>query len=756
LLALLVLVVAAGAVFALSFDPDSLKPRIAAAVKRATGRELTIQSHMRLGLSLRPTLVVPDVRLANAPGFSRPDMIALHELDVQLALIPLLSNRVEINRLVLVKPDIILETNAQGAPNWQFTPESKPAASGSGGPSRQDRQTTAIDVQDLRVEDGTLTWRDGRTDRSTTIGLTSLHATAASPEANLHLTMSASYSGTPFSLTGEFGPPSRLKNQSAAAWPVSAKIETGGAKLDIDGAFTDPMKAHGYRMKVAATIPDLAALAPFMPGAPLPPLHDVSVAAEFADTGAALPDISALALHIGQSDLTATFPGLRLEKLDLAATHADQPMQVSAQASLDNAPVTLTGSIGTTAGLLAGKGAPIPLNLTMHALGSNLTVKGAVTPDHCGRPAVQADVASDTLDLDKVLAVAARTPTTPATAAAPSPPSAKPPAAAGHVIPDTPLPFAPLRLVDAEGQVSIAHLIWGAAAYRAVAVRLSLHDGKLRLDPVSADLPEGHLDGSLSVDASQANPPVALKLQSPSLAVQSLLTALKQPAYITGNLQVQADLHGAGSTLHAIAATLGGTLGLAMANGSLDNRLLGSTLGSILREINLLDLVGRGGTSEVQCFAARLDAANGIATLRSLVLVSSLLTMEGSGSLNLGAETLDLHVQPQTRIAGTGLVVPLQISGPFRSPSTRSDTAAAVTENAGTVAGTVLGKTNPLGAIAGALGAKQLLGGGPSVDCGPALGAARGGAGQVPTARSAPTAQPKLPNIGGALKQLFR
>ena len=80
---------------------------------------------------------------------------------------------------------------------------------------------------------------------------------------------------------------------------------------------------------------------------------------------------------------------------------------------------------------------------------------------------------------------------------------------------------------------------------------------------------------------------------------------------ISGNLQVQADLRGAGATPHAIAASLDGSLGLAMANGTVDNRILGSTLGSILREVNLLDLVGRGGTSQVQCFVARLDAATG-------------------------------------------------------------------------------------------------------------------------------------------------
>ena len=36
------LIVVAGVVVALSFDPDSLKPRVEAAVKQATGRELTL------------------------------------------------------------------------------------------------------------------------------------------------------------------------------------------------------------------------------------------------------------------------------------------------------------------------------------------------------------------------------------------------------------------------------------------------------------------------------------------------------------------------------------------------------------------------------------------------------------------------------------------------------------------------------------------------------------------------------------------
>ena len=84
--------------------------------------------------------------------------------------------------------------------------------------------------------------------------------------------------------------------------------------------------------------------------------------------------------------------------------------------------------------------------------------------------------------------------------------------------------------------------------------------------------------------------------------------------------------------------------------------------------------------------------------------------MDGGGSLNLGAETLDLHVRPQARLAGIGIVIPIRISGPFRSPSTVSDPAAAIGQNAGTVAGAVLSGATPLGALAGALGGKQLLG----------------------------------------------
>ena len=49
-------------------------------------------------------------------------------------------------------------------------------------------------------------------------------------------------------------------------------------------------------------------------------------------------------------------------------------------------------------------------------------------------------------------------------------------------------------------------------------------------------------------------------------------------------------------------------------------------------------------------------SARGVGTLRTLALSSTLLTLDGGGSVNLGEETLALHLRPQARIGGTGLM----------------------------------------------------------------------------------------------------
>ena len=758
-LAIILLVVAAGGVFVASFDPNSLKPRVVATVKQQTGRDLAINGTINLGLSLRPTVVLHDVTLSNPPGFSRPQMASLQSLDLQLALLPLISGRVEINRLILTKPDILLETNAQGRDNWELTPESKPPQPAAPGGVKS---ATQISVALLRIDQGTIALRDDKSGETQTLAITRLDVRAPDPSANLSLDTKASYNRTDFTLAGEVGSLNRLQDVAATtAWPVHLTLTAGAAKVSVDGTLTHPMQGKGYTLKLAGSVPDVAALAPLYPGAKLPPLHDVSFAAQLADSGASMPIVSSLTLTAGKSDLSSELAGLQLDKLDVAAARLDQPLKVSAAGSLKDQKLALTATMGAPATLLAG-GKSLPLDANVQAGDSSLAFNG--TAGLAGnRPVVQATAKSPKIDADALLA-AMGMPVTPPTGKAPAP--APKPAASGRMIPDSPIPFEALRSADADLTLAVDQLVWGGATYRAITAHVVLRNGNLRVDPFSADLPEGKLDGALSADAAQSPPRVALRLHAPGLAVAPLLAAAGMAGYASGNLEVRADVHGAGDTPHAIASTLDGPIGLDMVNGKVDNRLLGSTLGSILREVNLLDLVGRGGVSDVQCFAMRLDSKNGVMAVRPLVLSSTLLTMDGEGSVNLRDETLSLRVRPQARVVGTGLVVPLQVNGPLRSPSVTPDPAATVTQNAGTVAGAVITGATPLGMIAGAVGGQKLLGGG-GVDCGPALAAARGGAPVAPAPSpaapqtqsapqpAAPAPKPKQPSIGGVLNQLF-
>lgn len=838
--AVVVLAVGAGAVFISRFDPNSLKPRIIEAVKRATGRDLALNGKISLKFSLTPTIQVDDVAFSNPPGFSRPQMATLQSMELELGLLPLLSRRVEIDRLVLNHPDILLETAANGQPNWQMTPEVSPTAP-AGSQAAQPaggKPTAAVSVSTIRIQDGTLAYRDNATGKTTTVRLPRLEATSSSPDSPLHLDADASYNGTALNLVADTGSLTRLQQPAETSpWPVKLALTAAGAKIVADGSMTQPLQGKGYKLAVGGTVPDVVALRPLLQGFVPPPLHDVTFAANVADTGGKLPDFSTLTLHVGNSDLSAQLPGLILDKLDINAARVDQPMQLAAAARIGAAPLALTGTFGPPALLMPdAKPAPFPVAVNVQAAGATASAKGAVAdaramsglnvalaaqiPDLSTMsplarrplPALKAvtlqgnltdvnggfrhgaalhglslsspdgDLAGDAaigfgakaslsavlrsnrIDLDAIQPAIDQTP-----AAAPSPAAGPPPAAgtpgapspapkrrSGQLFSEQPIPFDLLRAADADLKLSIGDLRSGGADYKAIDTHAVLANGKLRIDPFAADLPGGHLAGNLSADAAQAAPPVHLVLHAPGLALKTILAAAHQPFYAAGNVEVYADLSGAGDSPHAIAGSLDGSLGLAMAGGTIDNRLLGSLLGKVMDSLNALNLVGKGGSSELRCFGLRIEAKHGIAAIKPLALSSSLLTMTGLGTVNLGAETLALALRPQARVAGTGLVIPIAVSGPIRDPVVKVNDLGAAEANAGTVASVVLGNATPLGIVGGLLGGDKLLGGGGTTDiCPSALAAARGQA--MPEAAAAKGPQPNAaPNPGALLKNLFR
>src|SRR5436305_8175620 len=144
------LLLVAAIVYVMSIDFDSYRPLLADRVKAATGRDFAIGGRLDLALSLNPTLTVSDVRLANPPGFSRPTMATIAKLEGQIALLPLLSRRVEIKRFTLSGADILVETDAQGRGNWIF------GATATTAPASDSGRSLNLAIGAVTIRDSTL------------------------------------------------------------------------------------------------------------------------------------------------------------------------------------------------------------------------------------------------------------------------------------------------------------------------------------------------------------------------------------------------------------------------------------------------------------------------------------------------------------------------------------------------------------------------------------------------------------------------
>lgn len=172
---LVVLVVAAAVIIPMVVPVESYKGEITAQVRKATGRDMVINGDIDLTVIPTTALSVSDVTFSNAPGGQAEQMATLKQLDIEVKLIPLISGRLELDRLVLTEPAIHLEVDEQGNPNWVFEGEGSAADRGTAeGGDAQDGGGQAgggtgledIQLGDVRLVDGLITYTDRSTGQS--------------------------------------------------------------------------------------------------------------------------------------------------------------------------------------------------------------------------------------------------------------------------------------------------------------------------------------------------------------------------------------------------------------------------------------------------------------------------------------------------------------------------------------------------------------------------------------------------------------
>jgi AsmA protein len=290
---------------------------------------------------------------------------------------------------------------------------------------------------------------------------------------------------------------------------------------------------------------------------------------------------------------------------------------------------------------------------------SSIKAQGGMTG--FARPAYEFDVAIDKLDLDQY-----RSAQTPAGV------QQKP--AGGK---EEPIDFGPLKTLNLKGALRLGQL--QAANVKASNVRIDLRakDGRLQVEPLTANLYQGALKGSLSVDANANR--ITAKQNLAGVSIGPLLRDAAHKDVLEGKGTVVLDLGMQGNTVSAWKQSLAGSAGLALRDGAVKGVDLASAVRGVKSLLGASDVEGSGGAKQQTDFSeltATFAIKNGVAHNEDLNLKSPFLRVTGSGDVNIPASSLEYVVK--TAVVGTmagqggrdvgdlkGLTVPVRLSGPF-------------------------------------------------------------------------------------------
>jgi hypothetical protein len=232
-------------------DASPFKPWVVAAVKQATGRDLVIDGPARFALLPTPRIVADNVRFANAEGTKDAQMLDVKSVSIGPAWMALLTGRIEIGELTLVRPTVVLERDANGTPNWDFG--SAPTATGAAG------NGSDLRVGHLSIRDGKVSYLDPRQGVAVTAENIEMTGSVGSPAGPFSLRGSATVNGTAFKIDAGVGALESSGNGTQTSHKVAASLRTNAGSLDFDGttsALAPGAHVVGHLSVASGSLPD--------------------------------------------------------------------------------------------------------------------------------------------------------------------------------------------------------------------------------------------------------------------------------------------------------------------------------------------------------------------------------------------------------------------------------------------------------------------------------------------------------------------
>lgn len=272
-------------------DWSRYKDQITARIGTVTGLQVAIDGDMDLALLPRPTFKASGVRIAELSTAITPNMASVDALEVQVALMPLLGGDIQVQRVALLKPFLMVETLPEGGTNWTS------GAGGQGG-----AVPSSVRLERVNIQDGVLVWRDGRRGLEERVEDIDISLSAASLSGPMEMVGSATVRGVPLTLDLSA---SRVTGAGALPMGLTLGLQDAEGTLRLAGIAS---LESGFQGEVSGEAGSLSAvLGQIWPDRSQPPSVDQPIAFEAAmRTVGESVELTGMTADFGDSTATGT------------------------------------------------------------------------------------------------------------------------------------------------------------------------------------------------------------------------------------------------------------------------------------------------------------------------------------------------------------------------------------------------------------------------------------------------------------------
>ena len=659
------LLAAAAVILPMVVDPNDYKPQIVAAAKQKLGRDLAIEQD--LSLTVFPWLGIETggVRIGNAAGFAEQPFAEIDQLGLKVKLMPLLSQQIEVDTLVVKGLRLNLEKDASGKTNWDDLAgqqEEKPAQPGEAEKQPAEAPSPlALSVQGIQIEDARISWDDRQAGQKYVLDGVRVVTGALAPGATVPVEAGINFSSSKPAMTLKADLTASVSSDAdLAVFRISdlllnldaagEGLPTGGAKLTLKANVTADTKADTLNLD------------------------------QLEISGPAMAASGELAVSAMQTNPAAK------GTLRIAETNLKTLASMFASPIETTDPAALTRASGDLEFVYADGALKLdPLKVRLDD--SNLT--GYLHMLDSAGPVVRTRLDLDQIDLDRYMPPAASA-SADGQAAAPAEQAQSKPAQGQED------PFAALRTLDFVGEFKIGKLKVNNARMSNVTTRVVSSKGVLKVDPMAASLYEGSFEGSAVLDASGKQPKLSAKNQLTDIQVGPLLKDVAGEDRLIGRGELYVDVRMVGLSEAEIRRSLNGTSRFVFKDGALKGVNIAQVIRQGSSKLGLggdkLDL-GTPGQTDFTEISASLTMTNGVIKNDDLQAKSPLLRIAGKGEVDLPKDSIDYLITTELvkslegqggkgRDDLAGIPIPVRVTGPLSKPSYRPDLEAALSAKA--------------------------------------------------------------------------